>query len=73
MYGSRPEAESLGNVVLGLHFVVVKRLEALVLGRRVHASRQLKGIAVSGDIFSSDHTHRPGAQRMIPAFAILSH
>ena len=29
MYGSRPEPEYLGNVVIGLQFVIVKRLEAL--------------------------------------------
>jgi hypothetical protein len=45
---------------------MVKRLEALELGRRVHAGLQLMRIALSGDIFSGDHTH----QRMIPAFGM---
>ena len=45
---------SLGNFVIRLQ-LIVKRLEALVLGRRVHAGQPLMRIAERGDLVSGDH------------------
>jgi len=47
---------SLGNFVIRLQFVIVKRLEAFVLGRRVHVGKQLMRIAEPADIVGCDDT-----------------
>ena len=66
---------SLGNFVIRLQFVIVKRLEAFVLGWRVHVGQQPMRIAEAGDVVSGDHaqTHTRkeiGHREMIPAFRV---
>ena len=73
---------SLGNFVIRLQFVIVKRLEAFVLGGRIHPGQQLMRIAESDDILSRDHTqsysrkeihHRQTTRRRSHHGAILAH
>ena len=45
--------------------MIVKRLEASVLGRRVHVGQQLVRIAEPGDFVSRHHAHRTSVRRSI--------
>src|SRR5437763_16551455 len=56
MYGSCIASKRRAKLVIRLQFVTLKRLEACVLGRRVHVGEQSIGVAEASEFLSCHHS-----------------